>query len=135
MQHSNTLGTLVLRLALGAVLISHALVKLLVFTLPGTVKYFESLGLPGFFAYLVFAGELGGGLLIVLGVKVRLIAALVTPILIGATFVHVPNGWQFGNSGGGWEYPAFLAAVSIALVFMEESELSLEKKFFPGSQS
>ena len=134
MQSSNHWGILILRVALGSILVAHGLVKLFIFTLPGTVKYFESLGIPGFFAYLVFAGELGGGLLIILGVKVRLMAALVTPILIGATFVHIPNGWQFGNSGGGWEYPAFLAAVSIALFFMEESALSLDARLFPAQQ-
>ena len=37
----------VLRLALGAMFIAHAILKYAVFTLPGTAKFFESLGLPG----------------------------------------------------------------------------------------
>jgi putative oxidoreductase len=27
---------------------------------------------------------------------------------------HVANGWLFTSSGGGWEYPAFLVAASLA---------------------
>ena len=35
-----------LRIALGAMFIAHALLKVFVFTLPGTVQFFQSLGLP-----------------------------------------------------------------------------------------
>lgn len=103
----------VLRIALGTMWISHALLKLWVFTLPGTVKFFESVGLPGWAAYPVFAAELAGGAAMVLGLYARHVALGLLPIMLVATFVHVPNGWVFTNQGGGWEYPAFL---SIALV-------------------
>lgn len=36
-----------LRVSLGIMFIAHALLKYVVFTLPGTVKFFESIGLPG----------------------------------------------------------------------------------------
>ena len=61
-------GALVLRVSLGVMFIAHALLKLFVFTLPGTVKFFETVGFPGFLAYVVFAAELAGGALLVLGV-------------------------------------------------------------------
>jgi len=41
------------------------------------------------------------------GVWVRLVSLLALPILIGATFQHLPNGWLFTAPGGGWEFPAF----------------------------
>ena len=50
-----------LRLALGAMWISHALLKILVFTLPGAAGFFESVGLPGFLVYPVVAAEIAGG--------------------------------------------------------------------------
>ena len=53
------LGITVLRLSLGAMWTSHALLKLLVFTLPGTAKYFASIGFPAILAYPVFAAEFG----------------------------------------------------------------------------
>lgn len=55
--------------------IAHALLKLLVFTLPGTVKFFEMVGYPGFIAYVVVAAELIGGGLLVLGVYTCWVAA------------------------------------------------------------
>lgn len=54
-------AALILRLALGAMFIAHALLKAFVFTLPGTAQYFGSLGLPGFLGDVVFAAELGDG--------------------------------------------------------------------------
>ena len=44
-----------------AATLAHGLLKVMVFTLPGTVGFFESLGLPGFLAYLVtFASNYDG---------------------------------------------------------------------------
>ena len=60
-------AALVLRIALGSMFIAHALLKYLVFTLPGTVQFFGSLGLPPVLTYLTFWGELIGGALILLG--------------------------------------------------------------------
>ena len=59
-------GALVLRLALGIMFIALALLKVLVFTIPGTIGFFESVGLPGFTAYLVIAAELAGGTALIL---------------------------------------------------------------------
>jgi len=41
------------------------------------------------------------------------VSLLMLPILLGAVWVHMPNGWVFTSNGGGWEYPAFLAAASV----------------------
>lgn len=100
-------GAFLLRITLGVALIAHGLMKVFVFTVPGTVGYFESIGYPGFFAYLVIAGEVGLGTLLALGVQTRLAALAAVPILLGATFQHLGNGWVFSAEGGGWEYPAF----------------------------
>ena len=76
-------AALSLRLMLGAMFIAHALLKVFVFTLPGTVQYFESVGLPGVLAYVTIAAELVGGLMLVLGVGTRWAAALLIPVLLG----------------------------------------------------
>jgi DoxX len=68
---STSTGLLLLRLSLGTMWIAHALLKLLVFTLPGTAQFFASVGYPGALAYPVFAIELLGGLALVLGVYAR----------------------------------------------------------------
>jgi putative oxidoreductase len=108
------LGPLLLRVALGAMWIAHALLKVLVFTLPGTAKFFESVGLPGVLVYPVVAAELLGGIAILLGFYGRQVSLLLLPILAGAAWVHLPNGWLFTAANGGWEYPVFLLAASVA---------------------
>lgn len=51
-----------LRITSGAILLTHGLIKLLVFTPAGTAGFFESIGFPGILAYPVMAGEIGLGL-------------------------------------------------------------------------
>jgi putative oxidoreductase len=112
---SASIGITVLRVSLGAMWVAHALLKLMVFTLPGTAQFFSSVGLPGVLAYPVFAAEMLGGIALVFGVYARQAALGLVPIMAVAAWVHVPNGWMHTSPGGGWEYPVFLIAASIAL--------------------
>lgn len=120
-------GTLVLRLALGTMWISHALLKLLVFTLPGTAQFFDSVGYPGWLAYPVFAAEIVGGMAILLGVYARQVSLLLVPIMLAAAWVHLPNGWVFSAKNGGWEYPVFLAIASLALWLLGDGAYALRR--------
>lgn len=107
-----------LRVALGVMFIAHSwLLKLFVFTLPGTAQFFVSLGLPGWSAYAVFAAEAVAGLLLVLGIQARWVALVMLPVLAGATWAHWGNGWIFVSANGGWEYPAYLTLLA-AVQFM-----------------
>jgi putative oxidoreductase len=124
---SLALGATLLRLSLGAMWIAHALLKLLVFTLPGTAQYFAGIGLPEPTAYAVFAVELLGGAAIVLGLYARQVALALLPVLIGATWVHLPNGWVHTSPGGGWEYPAFLAVASVVLWLIGDGAAALRR--------
>jgi putative oxidoreductase len=105
-------AALMLRLSLGTMFVAHALLKLFVFTLPGTVQFFQSMGLPGPLAYAVFATELIGGVLLIAGVGTRWVSVALVPVLLGATWAHIGNGWLFSAPNGGWEYPAFLTAAT-----------------------
>jgi len=108
-------GTTVLRLSLGAVFFSHGFfMKLMGFGLAGTAGYFQSIGYPAFFAYLVIFGEIFGGLALLLGFLPRVASILLLPIAIGAIGQHLGNGWIFSNPGGGWEFPLFLIVGLIA---------------------
>ncbi|HTN49829.1 MAG TPA: DoxX family protein [Burkholderiaceae bacterium] len=118
-------AALVLRLALGTMFVAHALLKVLVFSLPGTVQFFESLGLPAVFAYATIAAELGGGVLLILGVGTRWIAAALIPVLLGALWVHSGNGWLFTAAKGGWEYPAFLTVAAAAQILLGDGAYAL----------
>lgn len=113
------LATYVLRAALGAMYLAHSVVlKIATFGFAGTAQFFVSIGLPAFVAYLTIAAEVLGGVLILAGVRVSAVSLALIPILIGATVVHAPNGWVFNASGGGWEYPVFLIAMSVVLAVL-----------------
>ncbi len=118
-------AALTLRVSLGVMFIAHALLKLVVFTLPGTAQFFGKVGLPGELAYLVFAAELIGGAMLVLGVYSRWVALALIPILLGAAWVHSGNGWVFSAPNGGWEYPVFLAAASAVLYLLGDGAYAL----------
>ena len=101
-------AALLLRVALALMFFAHAWLKIKVFTPAGTVKYFESLGVPGVMAYVTMAAEIGGGALLLLGIETRWVALLLVPLMVGTiVLVHGKNGWLFSNKDGGWEYPAF----------------------------
>lgn len=122
-------AALVLRVALGAMFIAHALLKVYVFTLPGTVKFFESIGLPGPLAYFTVWAELIGGTLILAGAWSRWASAALVPVLIGATWAHAGNGWLFTAPNGGWEYPAFLTVATLAQALLGDGKFAVSALF------
>ena len=110
-QSNTDLAALALRLSSGVLFLAHGWMKVSLFTIPGTIAFFESLGLPGFFFFFSILGELGGGLLLIAGVAVRLVSVPLIAILLGSVWAHAGFGWTFSNEGGGWEFPLFWAVV------------------------
>jgi putative oxidoreductase len=124
---SPALGLALLRSALGLMYLAHAGLKLFVFTLPGTAQFFAGVGLPGALAYAVFAAEAVGGALLLVGLWPRQVVLALLPVLLGAAWVHAPNGWVFTAPGGGWEYPAFLAVASLVLWLSGDGAFALRR--------
>jgi putative oxidoreductase len=127
------LAALVLRLGLGVMLIAHGLLKVLVFTLPGTVQFFVSTGFAGWMAYPVVALEIGGGVLLLLGIASRWVALAQIPVLLGALYVHSGNGWVFSSANGGWEYPAFLALTAVVMALLGSGHYAVRLPFIPAT--
>lgn len=120
------LAAFLLRVVSGVAFLAHGLyLKVFVFTMPGTVGFFESLGLPGFTAWLTVIGETVGGLMLILGVGVRLASLWLIAILLGAVWTHAPNGWVFSAANGGWEYPLFWAFVQLAILLLGPGAFAL----------
>jgi putative oxidoreductase len=118
-------AALLLRVTLGLVFVAHALAKVFVFTLPGTAVFFVEHGFPGWTAYPVFVAELVGGLALTAGVRTRLAALGLVPVLLGAFAVHWPNGWYFGAPNGGWEYIAVLLAALLVQAGLGDGRFAL----------
>lgn len=133
MTNTNEYAGFVLRIGLGAMFVAHGLMKVLVFTLPGTVGFFESVGFPGWTAYLVTYAEIGGGVLLLAGFAVRAVSVALIPVLLGATFVHLGNGWVFSSPNGGWEYPAFLTLATVVQALLGPGKYAL--RFWPKTEA
>lgn len=124
--HTSALGIALLRVTLGVMFVAHALLKIVVFTLPGTAAFFESVGLPGMLAYLVTPLELFGGIALIVGLKTRWVSLALVPVLIGAATVHAGNGWVFSAPNGGWEYPVYLTIAAIAQALLGSGAMALD---------
>lgn len=110
---------LLLRVCLAALFLAHAMLKLRVFTIAGTVAYFKSLGLPGGLAYVTIATELAGAAALLFGIWPRYAALILVPLIVGTIVtVHGKKGWLFSNTDGGWEFPAFWAAALFAVFLL-----------------
>jgi putative oxidoreductase len=114
-----------LRLALGSMWLSHAWLKFGVFTMAGFTGFLAQQGLPTALAWPVVLAEAAGGVLILLGVGGRWVSLALLPILAGATLVHAGNGWVFSAPNGGWEYPVFLAAMSLVHALLGDGRWTL----------
>ncbi|MFM6992407.1 MAG: DoxX family protein [Rhodoferax sp.] len=125
--NNNDYAALVLRLALGTMFLAHGLLKIFVFTLPGTAGFFESVGFPAWTAYVVTFTEVLAGAALIAGFQTRWVALAGVPVLLGALVVHAGNGWVFSNKNGGWEYPLFLAVVSLAVALLGGGRLAVSR--------
>lgn len=122
-----------LRIALGVMFLAHSVIlKFGVYSLPGTVQFFTSLGLPGWSAYAVFMAEVVGGLMLILGIQARWVALALSPILVGAIWVHSGNGWVFSDPSGGWEYPLYLTVLSYVQILLGDGAFALSRSRLPA---
>ena len=119
------IAAFLLRVSMGLLFVAHGLLKVFVFTIPGTVAYFESIGYPGALAYAVILAELAGGVMLILGVLPRIVAVGLIPIMIGATLQHVPNGWLFSAANGGYEFPALWTVLLVVQALLGSGAYAL----------
>ncbi|HEY8241758.1 MAG TPA: DoxX family protein [Kiritimatiellia bacterium] len=119
-------AALLLRVSLGVMFLAHVGLKVFVFTVPGFVGYFESLGLPAILAYAVIALEFFGGLALILGVYASWVALPLAAEMLGTiVLAHGANGWLFTNEGGGWEFPAFWMIGLVVLYLLGDGAMAL----------
>ena len=130
---STDLALLVLRVAIGGIVMQHGLLKLGLVGTGGSVKgvagWFNGMGLrPGLFWTIVaIAAEAGGGILMVLGLGGPLGPALMAGDLVVVTIVaHAPQGFWAGGGKVGWEFTVPLAAAAFAVALLGYGSWSLD---------
>jgi putative oxidoreductase len=123
----------ILRVSMGILFILHGLyLKMFVFSMAGAAGFFESLGLPGWLAWIVMLYETIGGIMLILGIEVRAVAVFLGLHLLAAAWLgHSGNGWVFSNQGGGWEFPLFWAIVCFALALIGDGAHAMRLSTWP----
>jgi putative oxidoreductase len=121
-------GALLLRVSMGVLFLLHGLyLKAFVFGMAGTGKYFVSLGLPDWFAWVVMLYETIGGVALILGVFARWVAVFLGVHLLFAAYLgHGTHGWLFTAKGGGYEYPVFWAVACFTLGLLGSGAYALK---------
>ncbi len=122
------LAPLVLRIAVGAAFAMHGWQKL-EGGIPATAGFLSMLQFPApeLFAVLLIAAELGGGILLILGLYTHWVAKLLAFVaLVAFATVHMKNG--FFLSAGGYEYIMVLFAAAFSLMITGPGKWSLDKK-------
>lgn len=123
-------AVLLLRVSLGVLFLAHVALKFFVFTVPGFVGFFASLGMPAVTAYAVIALEFVGGVALILGIYAPWVSLPLAAEMLGTiVMVHGANGWMFANKGGGWEYPAFWTVALLALFLLGDGAFALRPAY------
>jgi len=119
-------GLLLIRAALGIVMVAHGAQKLFTFGYPGVVGGFTQMGLPlpEISAALIIAAELGGGILMLAGLFTRFAgAAFAFAMAVAALKVHLAAGFFLPN---GYEFTLMLAAASLGIVLTGPGRVSID---------
>jgi putative oxidoreductase len=118
-------GIFLLRLAIGADWIAHALLK----TSRGMHTHEALLaknGITPLLAWPTFGLEIAGGLAIILGFYSRQWALFLLIFLAVVVWVKWPVGWVYSNAGGGWEYPLFWFLAQASFVLLGDGAFALK---------
>ncbi|HEU5151046.1 MAG TPA: DoxX family protein [Iamia sp.] len=123
------LGVLILRVVVGLTVAAHGWNKFFGGgKIPGTARWFSSMGMrPNGTIHAVMAAstELGGGVLLALGLLTPLSGAAIVGLMIVAGWTtHRENGFFIVKSG--WEYNLILAAAAVGIATIGPGALSLD---------
>ena len=122
----NYVGTLVLRLTLGGLLLLHGVAK--IYAGPASIMdRVARVGLPSGLGYLVYVGEVLAPILLILGVWTRAAALIVAiNMVVAVLLVHTA---QLGtlNGNGGWtlELQGFYFFTAVAVMLLGAGKVSV----------
>ncbi|WP_146898435.1 DoxX family protein [Adhaeribacter aerolatus] len=115
----NDTGRLILRLAVGGLLLLHGISKL-INGIGWLVGMLDGKGLPGVLAYGVYVGEVIAPILLLIGFRTRIAAIIIVINMLVAIFTaHAAEITTMGQSGG-WaiELPMMFLLGALALFFL-----------------
>lgn len=127
---------LIVRLALGFVLLPHGMQKALGmfggYGFTGTVGFFQSMGMPFIIGALVILAEFVGSIGVIIGLGTRFMAASIFLTMSGAMVLggHLQNGffmnWFGMQKGEGVEYFILIIGLALAAVIGGSGKFSFD---------
>lgn len=119
-------GKLILRLMLGVLMLFHGIDKV-IGGIEGIAGRFDSIGLPGATAYLVYIGEVVAPIFVVLGYWTRIAAVIVAGNMVVAILIaHSGDFLTLTPNGGyGLELQLFYLLSSIAIIALGAGRYSV----------
>ncbi|AZS17962.1 DoxX family protein [Paenibacillus lutimineralis] len=125
----NIIVSTIARVVLGILFLAHGIDKLHM-GLSNVEAWFDSIGVPGVFAYAVAIIELVGGVMLIMGIFTRYVSAMFVMVLLGAIFTAKPSVGLLGNGQmAGYELDLSFIIISMYLIVAERSPLSLDYLF------
>lgn len=122
-------AALLLRLTNAVLFAAHLYFKVGIRGIPATVSYFQSLGYPGFFAYLDMTAEAVVIVLFLFGIYTRWASIVMLPLMVCATMVFFDKGWNFTT--GGFEFPATWTIILIVQFLLGDGAAAVKVPALP----
>ncbi|MDT3426421.1 putative membrane protein YphA (DoxX/SURF4 family) [Paenibacillus forsythiae] len=128
--------TILMRVVFGILFLAHGISKLQM-GLGNVAGWFDSIGIPGFMAYVVAGIELIGGIMLILGLLTRYVSLLLIIVLLGAIFTaKLPAGLLGNGQSAGYELDLAYILIALYLAVAGSTGLSLDRVLFhKGEQS
>lgn len=129
MKNNYHIGALILRVLLGITFFAHGFSKYQG-GIGNIAGWFDSIGIPGFMAYVVATIELIGGLALILGFGTRIVSALMVILLLVATFkVKLAVGFLGNGQMAGYELDLSMIGAAIYLLLNGSYVISIDSLF------
>lgn len=130
-----SLSPLLLRLALGIVILPHGLQKTAGWFgghgFSATMEGFTGMGIPAVFAFLAIVAESAGAAALIAGFTTRIAAFGVAVTMIVAGLVHRAAGffmnWTGQKAGEGFEFHILAVGIALALILSGGGRFSLDR--------
>ena len=122
------IAKLLLRLSLGVLILFHGVHKL-IYGIDGVKAMVVAHGLPSFFAYGVYVGELIAPIFIILGVYGRVAAGVLAFNMFVAIYLAYGFAWTLSKFGGlSWETPLLFFIMSLLVIFLGSGKYAVNSK-------
>lgn len=124
----NDIGRLILRVTIGGLMLFHGMHKIFYGT-EQVNRILTSVGIPAFFSFGVFIGEVLAPIMLIIGFKVRLAGFFVAlNMLIAILLVHSSQLYEI-NQMGGWmlELNALYLLGAVAIMFLGSGHIAISK--------